>query len=469
MTQSMPPTVPHSVEAEEAVLGSILLNPHSIHDVDFLKPDDFYILRNAWVYESMLSLYETHNRVDVIDNITVAEELRQKGRLNEVGGIAYITYLINTTPAAIYTDVYGKAIQSTAIRRKLIEAAEAIANHAMDESVDIQDTLRLVDTDLAGVTNTYLETKSMLLQDAVKEVSDDIDKKLEDRANQIIAKTVDTGFTDYDQIMGGVVDGSLNILAARPGMGKTACALAMALHNAEEGLPTVFFSLEMGIGELTQRLIAMRSGISVKQLRYAEMTDKEVGLFYQVAGKLIAPLILVDCAGITFLQLKSRIDFMIRKHGIEMVYVDYLQLMDSGARTPNRYEDVGYITRGLKNVARIHNIRVWALAQLNREVEKRADKHPLLSDLRDSGKIEEDADTVTFIYRDEVYNENTEFPNTADLELSKNRHGPTGVCSLYFRKELTLFSNLKKTNVNFAPYEAPKTTWVAETFQAIDK
>jgi replicative DNA helicase len=443
---------PHSVEAEESVLGSILLNPDSLYEVvDFLKADDFFIVRNGWVYEAILSLAE---RSEEIDNVTVAEELREQKRLQECGGVVYITFLINNTPSSIYTETYGRIIERAAIRRRMLDAASTIAKLAHEESEDINIQIDGASAALDIAIDRKSSHTSAPVADIIDAVIDDILAGCE-AAEDEQPTIVETGFTELDQLINGFEPEEFILLAGRPGAGKSSLILSLAYHQAKENKPSAISSLEMSKEQIVQRLISIETGISVtnmkKRGKQNTLTDEEKEKI-SAARKSIKklPIILDDDPNPSMVSLKLKARVWKRKYGIKVLYTDYLQLFDGIGDT--REAQVSYVSRKHKQLARELEIPVVSAAQLNREVEQRKDKRPQLHDLRESGSLEQDADKVFFIYRDEMYNEATEYPNQADLIVAKHRNGPTGVVSLYFRKDLTQFAGLKKTNVDFRGY-----------------
>jgi len=440
---------PHSVEAEEAVLGSVLINPDALFEVaSFLQPDDFFIVRNGWVWEAILRLQE---RNEQIDYVTVVEELRRQERLEEIGGAAYITYLINHTPSSIYTETYGRIVERAAIRRRMLAAASDIARLAHEENADINEITDQAEAALFAVTERQLRKELVPLRTAIADYFDRIEFLYSHQAEPL---GVPTGFTDLDQLLGGLQKSDLIIVAGRPGMGKTSWLLSAALNAARTGSRVAIFSMEMSTEQIVQRLVASETGIGTHNLRLGKLDDREWALFVEATsnlGKL--RIYLDDTPALSPLQLRAKCRRLFSEHGLDLIIVDYLQLMIAGGgRNENRVQEISFITRNLKQVAREMNIPVLAAAQLSRAVEQRQDKRPQLSDLRESGSIEQDADVVMFIYRDEVYNENTERPNQADVIVAKHRNGPTGTVTLYFRKELTQFANLRKTDVDLASY-----------------
>ncbi len=442
---------PHSVEAEEALLGALLINPEAMLDViSFLQPDDFFILRNSWLWEAMVRI---HERGEAIDNLTLLEELRVQERQEESGGSAYIAYLINNTPHSLHAEVYGRIIERAAIRRRILEAAGDIAQLANTQDADINEVIDRAEATLFAVTGRNMKNDVIPLRYAVGEYVERVEYLYEHRDEP---HGVPTGFNDIDRLLGGLQKSDLLILAARPGMGKTSLILNMAINAARYGTARVaVFSLEMSREQLVQRLVSSETGINTQKLRLGQLTEEEWDLFVQATGTLGQyQLFLDDTPAISPLAMRGKCRRLAREYGLDLVIVDYLQLMTMGAggRSENRVQEVSAISRNLKELARELNVPVIAASQLSRAVEQRGDKRPVLSDLRESGSIEQDADVVMFIYRDEVYDEDTERPNQADIIVAKHRNGPTGVVTLYFRKELTQFANLKQTDVDLSGF-----------------
>lgn len=440
---------PHSIEAEEAVLGSILINPDALFDViAFLQADDFYIVRNGWVWEAIVAV---HNRNEQIDYLTVVEELRQQGRLEEVGGPAYITYLINHTPASIYSETYGRIVERASLRRRMLNAASTIARIAQEESTDINDVIDRSEAALFAVTERRLRTELVPLRNALDEYYDRVEYLYN---HQVESLGVPTGFTDLDKLLGGMQKSDLLIVAGRPGMGKTSWLLSVALNAARAGARVAIFSMEMSKEQLVQRLVSSETGINTHQLRLGKLDEREWALFVNAVGKLgKLRIYLDDTPALTPLQLRAKCRRLYGEHGLDVIMVDYLQLMNSGTGfSDNRVQEISFISRNLKQIARELNVPLLAAAQLSRAVEQRQDKRPQLSDLRESGSIEQDSDVVMFLYREEVYDKNSPRENQADVIVAKHRNGPTGSAALYFRKELTQFANLAKDKFDVATY-----------------
>ncbi len=441
---------PHSVEAEEAVLGSILMNPESLHEVAaFLTPEDFFILRHGWIFEAILRL---HERSDALDTRTLAEELRAQDRLDDVGGEAYLNYLPTTMPTALHAEVYGHIVERAAVRRRLLGAAGEIAKLAHDEERDINQVIDQSEASLFAVTERRLRQELVPIRVAISQYFDRIEEL---RESEVEALGVPTGFYDLDKLLGGLQKSDLLIVAGRPGMGKTSFLLTLALNAARIGNARVaIFSMEMSNEQLVQRMIATETGISSQNLRLGQVSDAEWARFVEAVDSMSKLNIYFDDSpAVSAMQLRTKCRRLYREHGLDLIIVDYLQLMNAGTtvgRDTNRVQEITYISRSLKELARELNVPLLSAAQLSRAVEQRQDKRPQLSDLRESGSIEQDSDIVMFLYRDEVYNEATEHPGEADVIVAKHRNGPTGTVTLLFRKELTKFVNLRRQNVNLS-------------------
>lgn len=449
MTDEFRPSeiAPHSQEAEEALLGSVLVNGSVFNEVaSFLHSDDFFILRNVWVWEAMTRLSE---RNELIEYLTVIEELRKQKRLDEVGGTAYISFLVSNTASALHAESYGRIIERTAIRRRMLEASEEITRLARDEESDINEVVDGAEAALFSVTERQMRKDFVRISQALADYFDRIAYLYENPEEQA---GVPTGFIDLDNILGGFQKNDLVILAARPGMGKTSLMLNVAMNAARHNAKVAVFSLEMSNEQLVQRIISTETAINQQKLRLAKLEEKDMQLLMQASNSLgDLPIYLDDTPALSVLQLRTKCRRIWREHGLDLVVVDYLQLMTAGGssgRNENRVQEISAISRGLKELARELKVPVLAGAQLSRAVEQRMDKRPVLSDLRESGSIEQDADVVMFIYRDDIYNEASERPNEADIIVAKHRNGPTGTAVLFFRKELTQFTNIKRTDIN---------------------
>jgi replicative DNA helicase len=594
MDTTSPPnkSIPANLEAERSVLGALLIDPDAIIKVaNFLRPADFFRERHAWIYEAMLGL---HERREPIDLVTVIDDLERKEQLAETGGPAYISELINATPSSLYVDTYARIVERTALLRRLIGAAGQIAELAYDESRDVDDVIDKAESIIFGVSEARIHRDLMPIRAVMRNVVDRIDFL---SRNQDTLMGVPTGFTMMDRLLGGLQKSDLIILAARPAMGKTSLALNIAQNAAKRyDARVAVFSLEMSNDQLVQRLLSMETGIDSHRLRLGHVHDDEWPILLEAANVLAGANIFVDdtpSASVNEIRTKCR--RLYAEHGLDLVVIDYLQLMSGGLGGnggDNRQQEISYISRSLKGLARELNVPVIALSQLSRAVEGRADKRPMLSDLRESGcvtgdtlvqmaddgrrvpirelaggtghqvitlntatwklepstvtaafctgtkavyrltsrlgrtiqatanhqfltiqgwkrldhlavgdsialpriltvdgeatlspeedvywdkvesilytgeepvfdltvpsnhnfvandivihnSIEQDADVVLFIYREDYYIEDTDRQNIADIIIAKHRHGSTGTVSLFFRKELTQFRDLE--------------------------
>jgi replicative DNA helicase len=436
---------PHSVEAEEAVLGSLLIDPDAVFEVaSFLRPDAFYRAQNRWIFEAILTLSERRVPLDVV---TLIEELRRQERLDEIGGEPTVISLLNAVPTSINVEAYGKMVEAASTRRKLILAAGAIAKLAYNEAEDIDIVLDRSESALFSIS----EQRTNRDLKPVREIAGDYLERIEllrERGDEFIG--IPTGFTDLDRMLSGLNKSDLIIIAARPGMGKTALQNSIALNAAKRYDKRVaMFNLEMSGEQLVQRMIAAETRIDSQRLRRGDLADHEWAIFLEALGRLSESRIFIDdTPSISPLQLRTKCRRLHAEHGLDMVMIDYLQLMQAEHPSNNRVQEVSEISRELKSLARELDVPVVAAAQLSRAVEQRQNRRPMLSDLRDSGSIEQDADVVMFIYRDDYYNKETsERPNIAEVNVAKHRNGPTGAIDLFWHGQLATFRNLHRQEV----------------------
>lgn len=435
-------SVPANLEAERAVLGALMIDPDAIIKVaNFLRAEDFYRERHGWIYEAMSILNERH---EPLDFVTLVDELERSGRLEEIGGPAYLTELIAGTPTAIYVDHYARIVERTAILRRLISAAGKIAEMAYDESQDVDEVVDRAEQIIFGVSESRIHRDLVPIRAIMPSVVERIDFLTRNRDTLM---GVPTGFTMLDKLLGGLQKSDLVILAGRPGMGKTSFALSIAQNSAKRyGARVAIFSLEMSNEQLVQRLLSMETGIDSHRLRLGDVHEEEWPILLEAANMLASTAIFIDdtpAASVGEVRTKAR--RLYAEHGLDMILIDYMQLMTgpNAGRSENRQQEISFISRSLKSLARELNVPVIALSQLSRAVEARSDKRPMLSDLRESGSIEQDADVVLFIYREDYYIEDSDRQNIADVLVAKHRHGSTGNVSLFFRKELTQFRDLE--------------------------
>jgi replicative DNA helicase len=427
---------PQNVEAEEALLGSLLIDPDAIIRVAvILKPEDFYREKNGWIYETALAL---HERREPIDFLTICDELDRREQLDEVGGPAFITTLINAVPSSIHAEYYARIVERAATRRRLIDAAGQIAALGYEEAEDVDEVVDRAEQVLFGVSERRIARELVPIKQVLSEYYDRIEQLTRQQGDVI---GIPTGFADLDKLLGGLQRSDMIILAARPSVGKTGLALSIARNAAKRyNRRVALFSLEMSGEQVVQRLISAETGIDAQRLRRGKIEEHEWERFMRATNDLAETFFFIDDSpGISALELRSKARRLHAEVGIDLIIVDYLQLMRGDYRSENRVQEISGISRALKALARELNVPVLALSQLSRGVESRTDKRPILSDLRESGALEQDADVVMFIYRDELYNENTERQNLADVIVAKHRNGPTDTIQLYFKKELAQF------------------------------
>jgi replicative DNA helicase len=442
-----PQIVPHAREAEEAVLGSVLINPEAYFDVaPFLKPEDFYIHRHRWVWETFARLIE---RRSPIDFLTVTQELDQLGQLAEVGGPAYLTALINNVPTALHAEAYGRLVEETAIRRRMLTAANDIAKLAYQQDASVEIVMDEAEKAVFGVSERRMTRDLQTISQVLSDYYDRIDQLANQGAEM---RGVPSGFIDLDRLLGGMQPSDFLIIAGRPGMGKTAFMLSAAKNAAQLHKKHVaIFSLEMSSEQLVQRLVSQETGIDSQRLRTGKLEQNEWELFTHAVEVLSdTRIFLDDTPALTPLQLRTKCRRLHLEYQLDLILVDYLQLMSGGVRIENRVQEVSHISRNLKVLARELNVPVLAAAQLSRAVEQRTDKEPQLSDLRESGSLEQDADVVMFIHRPEVYEKDTLKQNLAQIKVAKHRNGPTGTIELVFRNNLAKFENAATRRVDLS-------------------
>jgi len=441
-TDRLPPS---NVDAEEALLGSLLIDNDAIFDVSsFLKSDAFYREKNKWIYESILGLSDRREPVDLI---TLSDELRRRNQLEEIGGEAYIIGLLNIVPTSVHAQHYGHIVEAASVRRRMIAAASTIATLAFEQEEDISVTIDRAEQALFSISEERTTRDLVAVKEVARAYLDRIEE-LHERGDEVIG--VPTSYTDLDRLLGGLNKSDLIIIAARPGMGKTALQLAIGQAAARRyGKRIALFSLEMSAEQLVQRMIAAETRIDSQRLRRGDLEEHEWPIFYESVGRLSETHIFIDdTPSITPLQLRTKCRRLYSEHGIDLIMVDYLQLMQADRSYGNRVQEISEISRGLKGLARELDVPLIANSQLSRAVEARNDKRPMLADLRDSGSIEQDADVVMFIYRDDYYShDESERPNIAEINIAKHRNGPTAVIDLFWQGQLATFRNLQRQEI----------------------
>jgi len=438
---------PYNIEAEESLLGSMLISRDAVAKIiEIVKADDFYRSSNQMIFEAILEMY---SKGEPSDPITVADHLKKKGVLDEVGGKTFIHSLISNIPLAANAEYYAKIVRNHSILRKLIYAATNIATMGYEVPEDLSATVDKAQELIFSIYQDLNSGNSRNAISAMKDIVSDVYEQIEilHEAGSDISG-IPTGFIDFDKYSSGLHNSDLVVIAARPGMGKTAFVLGMAKNIAmKEKIPIAVFSLEMSKQQVAQRLMSAQSGIDLQRLRNGKIRENEWTKLASAIEKLAeCKLYIDDSAFLTVMDLRSRARMMVSTYGIKMIIVDYLQLMQSTSNYKgNKVQEITEISQNLKGIAKELNIPVIAVSQLSREVEKRDKKRPQLSDLRESGSIEQDADMVVFIYRDEYYDEQSSKKGQAELIIAKHRNGPTGKVGLQFNKRYALFSNLTQS------------------------
>ncbi|MDR3349639.1 MAG: replicative DNA helicase [Acidaminococcales bacterium] len=429
---------PQNIEAEQSVLGAMFLEKEAIDKVEhLLSPPDFYRPAHQAIYQAILNL---SGKGDAADLVTVPEALRRENKLDDVGGIPYITYLANTVPTAANITFHARIVAEKAVLRRLVSAGTRIAGMGYEESGDVAATLDTAEQEIMNVGKARLGNSFVPIREIVHAAFDRI-MKAHDAKGGITGTA--TGFVDFDKLTAGLQPADLVILAGRPSMGKTALALNIAQHVAlREKKPLAFFSLEMSKEQLVQRLLCAEARIDSQKLKSGELAQDDFDRLVRAADTLSKCNIFIDeTPGLTIMDLRGKARRFQREQKIELVLIDYLQLMQGRAGSENRQQEISEISRSLKALAKELNLPLIALSQLSRGVENRQSKIPMLSDLRESGSLEQDADIVAFLYREDYYNTETSNENITDLIVAKHRNGPVGKIQLYFEKRFTLFRN----------------------------
>lgn len=449
VTERLPP---HDLAAEEAVLGSVLIDPEALTTVTtILEPRDFFRESHGWIYETCLTLSD---RNEAINLVTIAHELQRQERLEAAGGFAYLSELAAATPTSVHAEYYAQLVQRTSLMRRLIQTAGQIAALAYEGGPDPDAVLSQAEEML------YRLRQGQSVRDFVH-IREVLDKYFEENGfggpgQGETLPAIPSGFIDLDNLLGGLQRSDLIILAARPSMGKTSFALNIA-HNAavQSAARVAVFSVEMSKEQLVQRLLSSESGVDSRRLQFGHHTEAEERRIMEATGRLAEAAIFIDDSPLLRVaEMRSKARRLHSERGVDLIIVDYLQLVaGSNSRGDNRVQEIGEISRSMKALARELNVPVVALSQLSRAVESRTPHVPMLSDLRESGSIEQDADIVMFIYRDDVYyteeewekkNPNKPYPKgIADIIIAKHRNGPTGQVSLLFFEKQTKFTNLE--------------------------
>lgn len=448
---------PHDTEAEEAVIGSLLIDPDAILKIaGFLTPEDFLDETNKLIYRACLSL---HQRNEVVNQITVAHELMQQNNLEQIGGAAYLSHLISIVPTSLHVEHYARIVSNTAVMRRLITAAGQIAAIGYEAGPDVEANLNKAENILFQVRSREASTNLILVRDVLS--------KYFEEAGQLAPQEreiphVMTGFTGLDELLGGLQRSDLIILAARPALGKTSLALNIARNTAiDQKACVAFFSLEMSRDTIVQRFLSSEAKVDSRHVRLGRFTEREERRIMDASGALSEAAIYIDDSPqLRVMDIRSKARRLHHEHNIDLIVIDYLQLIQGDSRNETRVQEISNITRSLKALARELNVPVLAVSQLSRAVEWRSSHKPQLADLRESGSIEQDADVVFFINREAMYHEEEEWNRTHDIEkepyprdeadilIEKHRNGPLGTIKLRFVPRFSRFDNLE---VEIAP------------------
>ncbi len=437
LAQRLPP---QSLEAEVSVLGAVLLDNEALSRVlEVMSEGDFYREAHRKIFAAMLDLSE---RAEPIDLITLPETLKKRGTLEDVGGIDYLNSMANSVPTAANISYYAKIIKEKSILRRLINRATEIINQVFGATGDVQDILDQAERSIFEISEDRIRPSFYPIKDIIKSSFKTIERLYEKR--QLITG-VPTGFSKLDELTSGLQPSDLIIVAGRPSMGKTAFALNITQHAAiEAGVPSAIFSLEMAKEQLALRMLCSEAKVDAHRLRGGFLGDSDWPRLTRAAGSLSEAAIFIDdTPSISALEMRAKSRRLKAEHNLGLIVVDYLQLMRGRADSDTREQEISDISRSLKSLAKELNIPVIALSQLNRRVEERGDKRPQLSDLRESGAIEQDADVIIFLYRDDVYNKSEDNPNRgkAEVIIGKQRNGPTDKFELTFLEKYTCFEN----------------------------
>lgn len=428
---------PHSLEAEESVLGSMLLSHEALVDVsEILSSRDFYKRSHALIFDTALSLFASG---EPVDPLTVAESLRSQGNLEKVGDRSYIVNLMSSVPTPANAKYYAEVVMRLAIYRRLIEAAGKVAAVGYRAPEELAEALDEAEGAIFSVAQRKRRESIRAIKDLMEITFEDLEKISEGKMESGIR----TGFVDIDELTSGLQPSDLIVVAARPSMGKTSLALNIADHVAvEEGVPVAIFSLEMSAQEVTRRMLCTRARVNSQKLKSSFLDDDIWQRLSDAAGELTSASIFIDDnANVTVMEMRSKLRRLKSQLDIGLVIVDYIQLMSSDRSQENRVQEIAHISRGLKVLGRDFNIPVIAVSQLNRDPEKH-NRRPILSDLRESGAIEQDADLIIFIHREEIYDrDNEEVKGRADVNVAKHRNGPTGPVKLTFQAQYARFLN----------------------------
>lgn len=439
---------PNNLEAEQSILGSLMLDKEAIVKIaDFLLPVDFYQNKHQTIFEAMLSLYENREPIDVL---SISNKLEEKSKLEEIGGSSYIASLVNMVPSASHVVHYAKVVQKKAMLRRLISAADQIVEMGYSGNEDVERILDEAEQRIFKVSQKYLKQDFVPIKSILENAFNRIDELHRDDGS---IRGVPSGFLDLDKVLAGFQKSDLVILAARPSIGKTTLALDIARQiGVQSKIPVGIFSLEMSSDQLIDRMLAAQAGIDLWRLRTGKLRssgpENDFEKLNEAMGILSeAPIYIDDTASANIMEMRTMARRLQTEHNLGLIIIDYLQLMEGRKMSgDNRVQEISEISRALKQLARELNIPIIALSQLSRQVESRSPQIPKLSDLRESGSIEQDADVVMMLYREDREKPDTPNKQIVDVIVAKHRNGPLGRASLYFEERSTTFKNLERTH-----------------------
>lgn len=437
---------PQNIEAEQAVLGAILIENEALYTaMEKIRPEDFYKQSHQKIYAAIVELAEEQEPIDLV---TVTSKLSDKQELEQVGGVRYLTELANAVPTAANVDYYAEIVEEKALLRKLIRTATEIVSSGYSGAEDVKELLSEAEQRVMEISNRKNSSGFIAIKDVLMDVFDRVEQLFNNKGGQT---GIPSGFSDLDRMTSGFQRSDLIIVAARPSVGKTAFALNIAQNvGIRTGETVAIFSLEMGASQLVQRMLCAESNVDATRLRTGELEPEDWEKLTMAIGTLSeAKIFIDDSPSITVMDIRSKCRRLKQEQGLGMIVIDYLQLIHGrGRSSENRQQEVSEISRTLKAIARELDVPVIALSQLSRGVEQRQDKRPMMSDLRESGSIEQDADIVAFLYRDDYYDQESEKKNIIEIIIAKQRNGPVGTVELVFLKNYNKFVNLDRAHAS---------------------
>lgn len=438
---------PYDENLEKAVLGSVLINPSVYLTLAaFLQPDDFFLLRHQYIWEAFARLSD---RMTPIERSTLRRELQDHNLFDTIGGDLYVSELMNSTQSAMYAEQYARVVERDAVRRRMLQVTDDIRGYVYDKTLSVEDVIQQSESALFHVAERRSQRDVVTMREATSVYFDRIEHMMQNDSRGL---GLPTGFQKLDALLGGLQRSDLLIFAGRPGMGKTSFMMSLAMNAAYQfNARILVFSLEMGVEQMVQRLVSMETGINMQKLRTGQFQGNEERRLVEALGRLSQQnIFLDDSPSLNPIQMRTKCQRVNYEYGLDLIILDYLQLMHAPGYTNNRVQEISFISRQMKELAREIDVPLLSAAQLSRAVEQRSDKRPQLSDLRESGSIEQDADIVMFLYRDVVYNEATENPNQADVIVAKHRNGPTDTIPLYFDASSTRFRDGTRQNIDLS-------------------